>query len=86
MVGRVRKMLRLQAKTVTLFVNMPVFSGDGSIQKIAGIKLHTGLGGKHFQNASAGRFMDSGGQRQALSPLRLITQLWSYPLPTTSCS
>ena len=74
MVGRVRKMLRLQAKAIALLVDVPVFSGDGSIQEIAGIKLHSRLGGEYFQNSSAGGFVDPGSQRQALS-FRLITQL-----------
>src|SRR6476661_6607514 len=66
MIGRVWKMLCLQAKAVALFVDVSLFPGDGSIQEIATVKLHARLRGKYFQHAPAGRFMDAGGQRQAL--------------------
>ena len=74
MVGRVRKMLRLQAKAITLFIDVPVFPGNRSIQKIARVKLHSWLGGQDLQHSSAGGFVDQGGQVRLLS-LRLITQL-----------
>ncbi len=66
MVGRIRKMLCLQAKAVALFVDVPLFPGDGSVQEIAGIKLHSRLGGEDFQHASAGWFVDAGSQSQAV--------------------
>ena len=66
MVGRVWKVLRLQAKAVTQFVDVPLFSSDRSIQKIAGIKLHARLGGEYFQHTSAAGFMDACSQGQAL--------------------
>src|SRR6267143_5105895 len=57
MVGRIREMLCLQAKTVTLFVDVPLFPGDRPIQKISRVKLHPRLSCKDFQNSSAGWFM-----------------------------
>ena len=59
MVGRVREMLCFQAQAIALLVDVSVFSGDGSIQKITGIELNSRLGGEYFQNTSAGRLVDA---------------------------
>ena len=63
MVRRIRKMLRLQAKSVAQFIGVPLLPGDGSVQEIAGIELHRRFGRENFQHPPAGRFMRSGGQR-----------------------
>src|SRR6266849_8855063 len=66
MIGRVWKMLRLQAQSVTQFVDVSLFPRDGSIQEIATVKLHARLRGEYFQHTPAAGLMDAGGQRQAV--------------------
>ena len=66
MVGRIRKMLRLQAKAVALFIDVPVFPGNRPVQKIAGVELHSWLGGQDLQHSSAGGFVHQGGTGEAV--------------------
>src|ERR1700720_2189178 len=66
MVGRIRVMLGLQAKTVTLFVDMTVLPGNRSIQKVSRVELHCRLGSKDFQHPATGRLMHSRGQSRAV--------------------
>ena len=61
MIGRVREMLRFQAKAVTLFIDVPVLPGNRSVQKVARVKLHSRLGGQDLQHSSAGGFVHQGG-------------------------
>ncbi len=49
-------MLRLQAESGVLVIDVTVFAMQRSIQKIAGIELHPGLGRLHGQHPPAGWF------------------------------
>ena len=53
MVGRIRKMLRLQAKSRSLAIHLAAFARDRAVQKISRIKLNSRLSGPHLQNAPA---------------------------------
>src|SRR6185312_3750695 len=66
MIGRVREMLRFQAKAVTLFIDVPVLPGNRSVQKVARVKLHSRLGGQDLQHSSAGGFVHQGGASEAV--------------------
>ena len=61
MIGRVREMLRFQAKAITLFIDVPVLPGNRSVQKVARVKLHSRLGGQDLEHPSAGGFVHQGG-------------------------
>src|SRR6266498_5599382 len=54
MVRRIRKMLSLKAQSEAALINFAILAGDGPVQKIAGIELHTGLVGEHLQHTSSG--------------------------------
>ena len=57
-------MLRLQAQSITPFVDMPIFPRDRSIEEIPRVELHSGLRRRNFQHASARRFVDASRERQ----------------------
>src|ERR1035441_4642951 len=44
-VRRIREMLCLKAEALVLFVLHAVAAGEGSIEEVAGVELHAGLGG-----------------------------------------
>ncbi len=60
-------MLCFQAKAVAPFVNVPLFSDDGSVQEVTRIKLHSRLSRINFQHSSTGWFVDPGSQSQAVT-------------------
>src|SRR5215469_14646896 len=50
MMGRVREMLSLQAKSSPLLVHHSTFSLESAIEEVSGIELYTGLIGEHTQD------------------------------------
>ena len=52
MVWRVGKVLRLQAKCESWFVDNAALTGNRSIKMVPGVKLNPGLSGEHSQHAS----------------------------------
>ena len=56
MIGRIWKMLRFQAQSCILGVNMAMLAVSCSVQLIAGVKLQPGLRRLHRHNAAAFRF------------------------------
>src|SRR5665213_190792 len=54
MVGRIREMLRFQAKAGTLLIDLPAFAFDRSVKMIAGVELHTRLCRQNFQHPARG--------------------------------
>src|SRR6266496_4037474 len=60
MIRRIGIVLGLQTKSVAPLVDVALFAGHGSIQKISGIELHAGLGGGNFEHAPASRLVDTG--------------------------
>ncbi len=59
-------MLGLETEACALWVHVTGLSRE-AIQKIAGIKLHAGLRGRHLKNASACGLYDAGGGNQSLA-------------------
>lgn len=54
-------MLGLEAKARSFVVWYAIFANDGAIKEIAGVELHTGLGGVGFQDTAAGGLNGPGG-------------------------
>ena len=52
MVRGIGKMLSLETESVTPLVHMPLLACDGSIQKVSGIKLNSGLVGGDLHDAA----------------------------------
>src|SRR4030081_2947986 len=50
-----------------MLVNLPVLPGDCAVQKIAGIKLHSGLIGPHLHYAPGRRLINFGSLSQLAS-------------------
>src|SRR5437867_2095492 len=67
MIGRIREMLRLQAKPVTPFINVPLLTGYRSIQEIATVKLHPRLRSRDFQHSPGVWLMYSRRERQPVT-------------------
>ncbi len=44
MIRGIGEVLRLETESVAAFVDMPILPGYAAIQKIASVKLNTGLG------------------------------------------
>ena len=61
MVRRIRKMLRLEAKTGSMGIGLAAFAFCRAIQKIPAVKLDSRLRREHFQNPSARRLKNFGG-------------------------
>ena len=61
MVRRIRKMLRLETKTETVFVHVTTFADDRPIEEIAAVELEARLIGVHVERASGRRLHDTGG-------------------------
>src|SRR5262249_37470930 len=70
LVRRVGKMLRLHAETVALLINPAALAGEDPLEEIAGIKLHPGSGGKHFEHPAGGWFVTE--PSQANLPRRFV--------------
>src|SRR5439155_19852976 len=70
MIRRVREGLGFQAQGGVLVINVPVFSGNRAIQKIAVVELHTRLGRVHLQDTPAVRFVNASGSLQTRAPSR----------------
>ena len=60
-------MLRLQAKPVTLFINVSLLTGYRSIQEITAVKLHPWFSRQDFQHSPGFWLMDSRRERQAVT-------------------
>src|SRR5687767_6908477 len=58
-------MLGLEAEGAVSIVNESVYSLQFSVQKVPGIKLHSGLGGEHFNFAAGFGIRNDGGGLQA---------------------
>src|SRR5712691_2627565 len=63
-VGRVRKVLSFQAECVSCFINPAFLAGDRTIEKIPGVKLHSGFGREDSQDPAASRLIHFGRFRQ----------------------
>src|SRR6202165_4844859 len=59
-VGRVRKMLRLQAKCESPVVDAAFFSGDRSVEEVSRVELQSRFGREHLQNPASGRLVRFG--------------------------
>src|SRR4051794_39659371 len=57
MIGRIRKVIGLEAKSMAAIVFAPAFAGEGSVQEAGRGKMHSRVCGKHFQDP-AGRGLD----------------------------
>ena len=57
LVGRIGKMLSLQAETIAMLVSLSSLADVASIQEVACVKLHTGLGSQNFQDPARGRLV-----------------------------
>ena len=55
-------MLGFQTETGPIRVYVSSFSAKVTVQKIAGIELHTRLAGRDFHNATSCRLVHAGGQ------------------------
>jgi hypothetical protein len=53
MVGRIRKVLGLQAKSVAMVVNLATFARNGSIEKVPAVELNSWFSTENLQNATA---------------------------------
>src|SRR5207237_3504597 len=60
MVGRVGKMLRLHAESVSKLINPSALARARSIEEVARIKLQAGCGGQHLEQTSASWFVHAG--------------------------
>ena len=69
MVRRVREVLRLQAESRVLFVGYAVLSFQTPIEKVAGIKLYTGLGRQDLESATAYGFVESRRESKRAIPI-----------------
>src|ERR1700761_7681085 len=58
-IGGVGKMLGLKTEAGAEAVNVAAFAVRGSVQKVAGVELDTGLGCLDGQDATAGRFLNA---------------------------
>jgi len=65
-IRRIRKVLRLQAKSIAALVRVAIFPDDLPIQKIAGVELNAGLRGPNFKRTSTAGFVDARRQLQAI--------------------
>jgi hypothetical protein len=52
--------LGFEAESAVLFVIHAADAGEFAIEKIAGVELHAGFGGEHFQAAAGGWFFHPG--------------------------
>src|SRR4029450_7723299 len=64
LIGRIGIVLRLEAESVALLVDMPGLAGDRAVEKIARVELHAGLGRRHVERATALRVLDLRGMTQ----------------------
>src|SRR5260370_8815661 len=62
MIGRVREMLRLHAESRTPSVDLARLTVQSSVQKVARVKLKTGLRREHFHHATRLRLSHLGGR------------------------
>src|SRR5687768_13834502 len=71
LVRRIGKVLGLQTKRAVLMVRHTADAFQFSVQEIAGVKLHAGLGGEHFDAPAGGRLAYPANRFQlAASPLQ----------------
>src|SRR5437763_2036563 len=66
MVHGIREVLRLQTKPAVLLADKAAQTGQGAIQKIAGVKLHARLRGVDLQDAARLRIVNAGGETEGL--------------------
>src|SRR5215469_8111502 len=66
-VGRVRKVLRLQAECIAAIVNFTACADNAPVEKVARIELDSRLIGEHFQHASCRRLVGFGRQLYLLA-------------------
>src|SRR5258708_35280602 len=59
-VGRVREMLRLQAKCESPVIDAAFFSGDRSVEEVPRVELQSRFGREHLQNPASGRLIHFG--------------------------
>ncbi len=59
-------MLGFKRKSRAASIDLSALAVNGPVEKIAGVELHAGLRGQDFQNAAAGRLLDTYGEAQAL--------------------
>src|SRR3954465_8548029 len=59
MVRRIRKMLRLQAQSITTLVAVAFFSSEGAVQEVPTVELNPGLCSGDFQSAPSCGFVDA---------------------------
>ncbi len=58
-------MLGFEAQAGVRTVGYPGFAGQGTVEEIAGVELHAGLGGAHAQGAAGGGLVHRGRQRRS---------------------
>src|SRR5271163_1049979 len=59
-VGRIRKMLRLQAEGKSPLVDPAFLAGDRSVEKVSGVKLQSRFGRRHSQDPPGSRLVHLG--------------------------
>ncbi len=62
MIGRIREMLGLEAQCRATLIGLAALAANGSVKKIAGVKLNPGLGGERFENTTRRGVKKRGGQ------------------------
>src|SRR5690349_15973877 len=64
MVRRIRKVLSLETESAAMPVTAAVLSGNAAVEEVAGVELHAGLSGVHFQGTSRHRLEDARRQHE----------------------
>src|SRR5215210_8165287 len=65
LVRGVREMLRFEHQTRAVAVHVTGFSGDGAVEKIPGIELQPGLGGRYLERPTGLRLDHSDSRGEA---------------------
>src|SRR5258708_3260108 len=63
-IGRVREMLRLEAKCESPVIDAAFFSGDRSVEEVPRVELQSRFSREHFQNPASSRLIHFGGLGQ----------------------
>ena len=67
LIGRIRKVLRLEAEGGAAAVNLAALSVHGAVEEVPGVELHPGLRGQDLHHAAGFRFRDARRERQAVA-------------------
>src|SRR5215469_6511695 len=79
-IGRVRKVLRLQAECIAMVVNLTAGAGNASVEEVASIELDSRLIGEYFQHAPCRRLVGFGRQ------LYFLASALEHPILVVSVS